>query len=211
MQINELNSFPSSVDRVSDSSADFNYYYNVIKPMVTKYGFEQVGEGGFGTVFFHPKLPYALKLFNSDPGYTRYIGLCLQNQHNPYFPKFRGKLIKLTKLVGAVRMEKLTEFRTDPWDPNNFTIGVDRLIRNIQKTSTVPDSSPLKNDKMLIDALIKIAKLVDKYHMFFDIKDANFMMRGDQVVFTDPVAGGMIPGMTFAGKADRGPGMTFAN
>src|ERR1700721_2108003 len=70
-----------------------------------------LGDGSYATVFMKPGIDYVLKLFDSDDtAYADYIKLVLTHP-NPHFPRFKGKLVKVTTKYYAVRMEKLNPYR----------------------------------------------------------------------------------------------------
>lgn len=72
-------------------------------------GYKPLGMGSFGAVYQKPGASYVLKLFDSaDVGYQQYIALAQKNP-NPHFPKFFGKMIKVTEDYYAVRMERLEQ------------------------------------------------------------------------------------------------------
>ena len=73
-------------------------------------GYDQLGQGAYARVFGKPGANHVLKLFSTeDSAYLDFVSLV--NQHpNPHFPKFKGKMMKVTDNYYAIQMEKLTAF-----------------------------------------------------------------------------------------------------
>lgn len=145
------------------------------------YGFLPVGQGGYGTVLGHPNLNYVLKIFDTTDGYYEFVKFAMQNQDNPYFPRFRGKVIKLIDAY-AIRMERLEGFVkrnvVDAIASYFYTDQIDYDTRDV-----FIRFPKLKN------AIDLISHLRDKFHL--DIYESNIMTRySDQsVVITDPYGG----------------------
>jgi hypothetical protein len=145
-------------------------------------GYERIGSGTWGEVFSKPGDPLVLKLFHpGDTAYTDFVKLAMQHQNNPHFPKFHGKMMRVTDDYNAIRMEKLT--------PNNSSELAELLedyLNGMQYKSRL-DLWPLlwKNPK-LKEACKLIARNLLNTH-YLDLQIQNIMMRGNTVVFTDPV------------------------
>jgi hypothetical protein len=150
-------------------------------------GYEKIGTGTWGDVYSKPGDSLVLKLFHpGDQAYTDFVTLALQHQNNPHFPKFHGKMMKVTDDYNAVRMEKLTpntskELAEVLEDYLNVLSGAGQYV---SKTKLWP--LLLKNPK-LKEACKIIAEKILKTH-YLDLQPQNIMMRGNTVVFTDPVS-----------------------
>ena len=82
-----------------------------VRIILNKYGWKLAGKGYFGSVFIHPDYEYALKVFAEDSGYMKWLKFSKENQDNPYVPKLKGKVIKITDGIYAARIEKLSDNR----------------------------------------------------------------------------------------------------
>lgn len=150
-------------------------------------GYEKIGSGTWGNVFSKPGDSLVLKLFHpGDEAYTDFVKLVMQHQNNPHFPKIYGKMMKVTDDYNAIRMEKLT--------PNSSRALAELLEdylnvlggggQYVSKSKLWP--LLLKNPK-LKEACTLIAKnLLNTYYL--DLQPQNIMMRGNTIVFTDPVS-----------------------
>ena len=142
------------------------------------YGFSQVGEGKFGSVFINEEYPYALKIFMKDTAYLKFLNFVKQNPDNKYLPKIKGKVLKITPMVMAVRLEKLTpaaggskfgNFFKMCLDPEDFLEGYMEL------------DSISKDDK---DA-VSICNFLVENKKICDIHRGNIMMRGQTPILID--------------------------
>lgn len=128
--------------------------------LLEKYGFHPVGSGKYGEVFVNRSYPFVIKLFMKDTAYLLWLNFCKMHPNNPYCPKIRGKVVRLGDNFMAVRLEKL-ENGGNP----------DQIYNMAQR-----------GDK---DA-IEIVNFLNKYQNLLDMHSGNVMMRGDQLVITDP-------------------------
>lgn len=175
------------------------------KQVLTRYGFEQIGFGTYGTVWAHPKLDYVLKTFSQqDKAYLNWVAFCSQHKNNPHIPKFiSAKPLLLATGIYAVRMERLA--------PAQFNY--ERLVGNISKlvSDCIYDRPDIKtvedvvehietkygsslaylksfvNDTPLLEAILLIVEFIRSGQGHPDINIRNIMLRGDTMVFTDPV------------------------
>lgn len=149
--------------RNSDWKCDLN-------DLFLNYGFKNLGNGKYGSVYGNSKYQYVLKIFMKDSAYLKWISFSLKNQDNPYVPKIRGKVVKITPLFYAIRLEKLTP-----------TVELTKSFdREYSKWSC--DNSYQTEDINLN----KILKYFENHRKLLDIHSGNVMMRNDQPVITDP-------------------------
>jgi hypothetical protein len=74
---------------------------------LTSRGYDKLGSGLYAHVMGKGASPHVLKLFSStDQGYLSYVAMAM-TYPNKHFPKFKGKLMKITNDYYAVRMEML--------------------------------------------------------------------------------------------------------
>lgn len=156
-------------------------------------GYKLMGEGAFATVYGKPGADHVLKLFfASDTGYMEFVKVVNSNS-NIHFPRFKGKMMRVTDDYYAIRMELLT-----PVPDNRETEYVARTLSNYtrmikglapykQTENEVSEAIPeIEEDQPgIIDACSLIAHGTTKV---IDIHNENIMMRGDVIVITDPVA-----------------------
>lgn len=138
----------------------------ILKP----YGFHRVGSGKYGSVFVNPDYPYALKIFMKDSAYLRWIVFAKKNSSNPYVPQVRGKVVKITPVIYAIRIEKLSPVKHSA--VNEFMAAYSAWKRN-----GVAPRDP---------ALAAVFEDFKKNEKLLDIHGENLMMRGNQLVVIDP-------------------------
>lgn len=147
---------------------DTSWMYTVGGLMQSR-GFATLGSGKYGSVFGHSKYPYVVKVFMKDSAYLRWIKFAMDNKNNPYVPKIRGKVLKITPMIYAIRLEKLT--------PGTFTGPFAKAYMNWQNDPSYQSDD--KNIQDILDYFSKNKKLLD-------LHGENIMMRGDQLVVIDP-------------------------
>lgn len=154
-----------------------------------KSGWETLGEGHFAIALQHPSLSYIIKIFNSSPGYLKFIKAVRDNQSNPFFPKIRGKFMRLNDTTQVVRMEKLTTLSGDD-DPILFAY----VDPNIEEDGTILETIfsydniafLRKNYPDLYRAIELIESIAGPT---LDLHSGNIMKRGNVPVLTDLIAG----------------------
>jgi hypothetical protein len=166
-------------------------------------GFIELGHGGYGSVWEHPNLTYVLKVFNSkDWAYTKWAETCLRNKQNDNLPKFISpKIIKVTPEVNAIRMERLKPLNRSLYrlvddiyrlfsgfddDVAEFGSDSDRGKKLRSKFRVITEYCNAHD--RFYDTLLFIRNFVDTTPgIMLDLHGGNYMMRGDVLVFTDPV------------------------
>ena len=151
------------------------------REMLAKYGFEEIGSGGFGYVFANEKYPYVLKLFFRDSAYLKWFNFCRENQDNPYVPQIKGKYMRVVpnEEVYAVRMERLK--------PTEFFIPYQKLERQIGKRYEILyGGGELDSDDPYLDSIVTF--LYEGVNFMLDLHRNNVMQRENgQLVIIDPV------------------------
>jgi len=153
-------------------------------------GYEHLGSGTLALIFAKPNSSTCLKLFlTSDQAYIEFINMVMRIP-NPHFPKFKGKLIKVTNDYYAIQMERLTpitsemRYMTDTID--NYT--TDIHYNGVAGHITLENMKNIeKKQPGITEACDIIANNISKRRMI-DMHSANFMMRGNVLVIIDPVA-----------------------
>ena len=168
--------------------------------ILTGHGFSQLGNGLYATVWEHPKFPYVLKIFRShDEAYKHWVKFCMDHNDNPHFPKFVStKVWPITRNVSAVRMEKLTKFNNEDYPDfvkSIYNLDISQIIVN-DKWEVVDQlgyQKPPSWDEycaahpLWIPALKMTDEFIKRYRYRKDMHKGNFMMRGNDIVITDPV------------------------
>ena len=159
------------------------------------HGLKALGAGMFSKVFQHPTLPSVVVkvVCSKDRNYLQYLHWASKRQDNPYVPRLydiftygqgcnRYSIIFMEKLRAVPhsrlwpKLDKLFAQRDvldwlDPDAPGT----VRKLLRRTIRTT---------NDENLRE----VCKYVLEHHgSNTDMHHGNFMLRGSQVVFTDPV------------------------
>ena len=151
--------------------------------VLVRAGYTKVGFGWSADVYGRADKDYVLKLFSAtDHSYMQYVELAKAHPENPHFPRFRGKMIRISDDYNAVRLERLTPYTGSDglvWEINCY---IHERQRNQRQSGKIEPPS-------LQDACELIAGLTRNGRpLGLDIKAANIMMRGDTLVLTDPVA-----------------------
>jgi signal peptidase I len=174
-----------------------NIAMNPPKTVLIKNGWREIGKGAYASVFEHPNKNYVLKLFSSaDTAYMDFVTFVKQHP-NEHFPKF-GNIVKLNEKYWTVKIETLQPI-TSNYKKELKIIGdvvalfkyrsYETIVKMIkdedgygrwQEFVTYLDKHP-----SMKDAISTLMPLFRKY--FCDLGDSNFMLRGDVIVFTDPV------------------------
>ena len=161
-------------------------------------GIECIGEGAYACVFQHPTLKnIVVKVFKTkDVEFAKYLKFCRTHQHNPYVPKIYGHHRSSTEYE-IVFLERLKRVRV--WQ------AVSRLVSK-QFTLTKEQAKNLKSAFMMpepetfreLNKLVKSRAANPDFEEFWnhirthgprrlDFHPGNMMLRGKQLVFTDPV------------------------
>lgn len=155
-------------------------------------GYKKIGEGSFAEVYARDDSDHVLKLFSSkDFAYKTYLDLIKSNK-NIHFPIIKGAPYKVTAEYYAVRLERLTPFN----EKEKILQDIDLYLSIKSQASNISKTSDLEQrlSQTILDAcnLILSIDIPTNYRnntrkAHFDIKTANFMMRGSTIVFVDPI------------------------
>lgn len=177
-------------------------------------GIKRLGRGNFAQVFQHPVYHnVAVKVVKDDPGYIKYAWFCMKNPTNPWLPKIidvvdvkiddddydedndywrRTNKKPLQVPIEVVFFEKLR-----PASSQEIYAAVQKVLADVPSTELVReffwDFTSFNRDTWHVVAtyttdpdLKQFAQLAHD-ERFEDIHNGNVMMRGNQLVFTDPV------------------------
>jgi len=140
-----------------------------IEKFMKENGFSKLGSGKYASVFGNPNYNFVVKVFLKDAAFLRWYEFIKANQSNPYVPKIRGKIMKLSDLIFGMRIEKLTSFN-----------GGGKFMDEYRKWKS--DNKYRSGDKN-IDSILDH---FDKNSKLLDLHGDNMMMRGKQDVVIDP-------------------------
>ena len=162
---------------------------------LSAYGLRSVGHGMFSKVFQHPTLQNVVikVVSNRDYNYLRFLKWAAKQPHNPYVPTIYATITcgPARKRFTIVFMEKLKSLG---YGRANRLL--DELFREKGVIDLLDPESPGQVRKLLRrtirssndENLQEVCKYVLKHHGGnTDMHYGNFMLRGRQLVFTDPV------------------------
>ena len=171
--------------------------------LVKKYGIQKLGGGAFSQVFQHPEFKnVVVKVYTGkDVVYKRYVDWCMKHQSNPYAPQIieqtkysspKGdeyNIVFMQKMarVSAKRFKQQLRAAMPKAKPQEFE-ALDEAIDDYDMIETFNELNrmiPIFGDAHLQE-IWKHIKTYGKAK--FDLHPGNVMLRGSQLVLTDPVA-----------------------
>jgi hypothetical protein len=172
-------------------------YEHYVRRLVGDLDIKLLGDGVYASVFKHPTDPnIAVKVYRKDIGYERYIDWCLKNKRNKYVPKLKGKAKvfkdKSNNYIGVVFLEKLVSVSQASYRKFCTYIS-DSLARSAGYVPQYPIDEYDKEDWELVAGympdkdLSDLARFLVSNWEHLDVSISNLMLRGNQVVFTDPL------------------------
>ena len=190
MRINEIINESEVLDEITRPGQGKAEY------MLEKAGYEKLGQGVSGTVYAKPGEDSVLKLFQSwDNSYKLFVNFTLQHP-NIHYPKFKGKMMKITDNYYAARMERLTPLSQE--HAKMVKTMKDYITQRIASgfREINPDEATWwQRDMEMVEAkqpgitevCEELAKFIDESDSGLDLQPANVMLRGNTLVITDPV------------------------
>lgn len=148
-------------------------------------GFRSIGTGNYAQVYHKVDYPYVVKLFLKDAAYLKWLHFAQQNQHNPYVPKIRGKVVKITSTVFAVRLEQLSDCSKSSETYRN----VHDLIQLLMDPEDALEGvyhSDRANIPITDSNLRSVLTLMVRNRRLLDIHYGNVLSRGTHPVIIDP-------------------------
>lgn len=161
-------------------------------------GMDLIGDGLYSRVYSSDKHDFVIKVTKGiDKGYWHFINAVrMLGEGNPYLPRIH-KVVAFKEngfdniLCYATFMEKLkpTKKRTSWADAGTSGDMAAKAVRNAVSNAKHCNDWPVRKDKRDLIALLLIAR--DQYDAsWFDFHQGNVMLRGRQLVITDPIACG---------------------
>ena len=156
--------------------------------ILRKAGYKRLGEGEFAVIYGKPGKSHILKLFKAtDEAYMEFINITLQHP-DIHFPKFKGKLMKITDGYCAIQMEKLK--RVTGFNASYVLATYITRMQQWQEFDIRPGPD-MENLEKRQPGIMKTCQLIAQGispNRAVDIHSENIMMRGNTLVITDPVA-----------------------
>ena len=185
--------FKIETHKVKGSAFDF------AEQMIKAQGsFKIKGSGSYANVYVDPSKDYVYKMYSRDYGYDCYLKfLQSQKQQNPFAPKvYAVRVLKGTdgSRCTVVCTEKLKPFTTKGQKHKGERMKIFRKAEFLFEKyyQFLYDSDGIYRIKSSKD---KLVRLVEDLYAFYgtkhcgspDIHKGNLMLRGNQVVITDPL------------------------
>jgi len=197
MRINEIITESQVLDEITRPDTMGN-----AQSILLKAGYKQIGDGWYADVYAKPDADHVLKLFSvTDTAYPKFVNMTIQNP-NIHFPKFKGKMMKVNEHYYAIRMEKLTSLVKLMLDHGYDILGdiedyiygyanygkswPETDVRGKEVTEEIAQLE--KTQPGITKACDLISHLIKSGVAGIDLHPGNLMMRGDTIVFTDPVS-----------------------
>ena len=165
----ELEKFRKDVKNVKSVDSRDNSWSRNLKDYMSNYGFKLLGAGKYASVYGKPSYDYVIKVFMKDSAYLKWIKFAKDHQDNPYMPRVKGKVLKISDYIYAIRLEKLT---TGDYTKTKFF----KEYSTWQK-----DNSYVSSDENIQEVLVEFGK----NKKLIDIHGENVMFRGEQLVIID--------------------------
>lgn len=153
-----------------------------------------VGEGEFGTVIQHPTLKNIVaKVVRADSKYLKFCKFAKANRNNPWLPKI-ADIVKLnlddSSAAYVVFLEKLRPLPCARWKQLRMDIGAEIDYEPSLDPRTwfpKPVWLHIAREARGTDLGVVAAYLAANYRDL-DLHVGNLMLRGKQIVFTDPTS-----------------------
>jgi hypothetical protein len=190
MRINEIINESEVLDEITRPDSIEN-----AEEVLKKAGYEKLGEGYYAAVYTKGNADHVLKLFSvRDRSYPEFVNMTIQRP-NTHFPKFKGKMMKVTNEYYAIRMEKLTSFGEENQQLKqirDYIYGYATYGRsysdNIRGQQVIKEIDQVEETQPGIKKACElIADMIANGNVALDLHKHNLMMRGNTIVFTDPV------------------------
>jgi hypothetical protein len=164
------------------------YLHQIVQFLMNR-GFDSAGSGAFADVLIPPNKDYVLKLFVADDfPYLAFIKH-VASSNNPHFPVLRGRPVKVTEKVLAVRMEPLEPMSWKQADRVRNYCRYHALETPPTPQDQLPDDMQQLTAKYpRLDEAVALMRSWIQPNMRWDLHGENIMKRGHTPVFTDPWA-----------------------
>jgi len=172
---------------------------------------KRLGEGAFATVIGSPSGKTVFKIGADDgdgpytdvrcDAYLNYLKVICKDQANPFFPKIKSATVyhrgeeyayiiemeRLTSLEDGKNRNKLGATERHLFDVLQDDESLEGMARNAElMLKLAPELKRNKKVTSLLTMFKKLSELIEDWGS--DIHDGNIMLRGRQLVITDPIA-----------------------
>jgi len=181
----------SLIDKKNEVQQSLQSYANIL----SNQGFSVIGKGMFGTVYGNDK--YVAKIFKeSDECFLEFINYAKARKGNPFLPRFSKVNSVYDENYGPsylVFSERLTTpSKRDRTLLSDVSLLIDLKKDHIERGDAAGDIVINIEEKWpgVVQVLVDLQKHFSKLetNCFWDTHGGNFMLRGDQLVITDPYA-----------------------
>lgn len=190
MRLHELTKLPPDVrDAVNREPSGYGSpisrrrWERELRSVIDRYNLTRLGAGAYGAVYSLPGKDYVLKIFTTDDvGYMKWVEYCLAHP-SKWVPKL-SRPVTLSAHLSAVRVEPLT-----PITDSSMGVSLHELINALNQ----PDVSGREFYNRIFPGILDdpdffdIAAFLNANDTQKDIHSENIMLRGHQVVITDPL------------------------
>jgi len=167
--------------------------YEIITTLV-KQGKIDFAKGSVSIVIAPRGKPYVYRIWHEDSGYDSFLSFVKKHPSNKHLVKLLSRVKKVNinfprsriKYVNVVKLEKL-----EPLDSAKAA-GINRFFDSLEKVGYYVDD--LKGSGWLPDSFLQIVEELINSHplpsgVLHDLHEGNVMMRGKDLVITDPFLG----------------------
>jgi len=152
----------------------------------------EIASGEFGVIFQHPTMKdVAVKIVKADDAYMQYVAFCRKNKGNPWLPEIidvnestlddkRIDIVFMKVLKPATDKDVVLGFQT-------LAPGADLKRFSEQTRLSYPEWMQAVRFAKGIDER-QLCVFMAKHFNRLDLYTRNFMMRGTQLVFNDPLS-----------------------
>lgn len=186
--------------------------HDYLTRLVSREGIKRLGGGAFSQVFQHPQFHNVVaKVYSGkDTLFAKYVQWCLKHQNNPYVPKIIEEVVyhdpdpkAKIKSYRIVFMQKMMKIKTWAAFVAAFALALGLDATNNDEKEIIDELMADKYDMFILITAVKRAFELGKGDKHFvevwkhilsygvwniDLHQGNIMLRGKQLVFTDPVA-----------------------
>lgn len=165
-----------------------------LEELITKFAehsnYKKLGNGLFAYVFKHPKKNEVIKFWVKDDAYEKYLSYVEQHQSNPCLPKLLSKVKTISSFHDRVEAfpDKIKYVRLELLKPVSPEVEreLDELWRSMPDSDAEWKEEAEQASKAVSDLIHTMLDIKKVIKLDPDLKGDNVMMRGRQMVLTDP-------------------------
>lgn len=190
MRLTELTSVPEPIRALAKLKTPYSSWEH-IDTVMTRAGYTELGQGNYGKVLTYVKGEKVLKLFDTDDdGFTTWCEWARTQPGNPWVPVFRSNILHVNPVINAVFMEELTEGGNQTkqfakWCLEALYAEIDNARLGSYESDIPDEITTLLETDAKFAAVWEFLRTQNIRQI--DIWGQNLMLRGGQIVFTDPL------------------------